>query len=367
MQSVSGKVAVVAPRESIIGERLGINDPAQITAFFANGYFIAFYRDLDGYVYYKKSSNAIDWTLPALGNPAIGVDINQYYNYSIWYDGVYVNLVWGGVAIGSGVQFKRGTISGGEITWGTTYDAVTWPGQALNEPAICKTPDGYLWVTFWVTPPWTLWGVKSTTTDGSSWGTPVRVEPSLSAIHSSPIPLTNDTVYVVYWNPSGYLYGRTFDGTNIGARETIADTGTYGWFSAVHGLLGVIHVAFFDGTYVRWRRRVDSTWQTDVAVSAAYLCYHPVLMRAETNKIMLFYNDANLGKLYERHWLGGDSWSDATEIGTTHLNSYTPMSRSYSGLWAQLVWRYFVWIEFPGEPEQLKHHNFDTSIVPNAP
>jgi len=256
--------------------------PSQRRVFYRNGYYFLFHQDTNNDTVYKYSTDKENWTKPVTGNPAAieadtygdsrGCDIEYFGG-----DKVYIVVGRNTDFMTSGythLKVKEGTISNGEITWGSWVTIIykSWSSQyywsQFGAVSLCKSPDGYFWITTkvnWENSPNETWWCRSQNpNDFSSWIGPYSMSVS-NPYWSQNVSLeTSNGVYQMDKNNSGIVRGRTYPtGGPAGDWETVSIYNAL-YPAALSTPDGNIHIIYrTEATYprtIRYRKRVSGVW-----------------------------------------------------------------------------------------------------------
>jgi len=215
---------------STVGTSTSVN--ATIVAFerktlYVNGLFWVFYCD-GTHIVYRTSTDGSTWsnaTTVAAGT------VGQCF--SIFHDGTYLHYGrTSPFASPYALYYRRGTLnSDGTITWSlnevTVYD---FGGINPFEVLVLVDSDGYPWLacrTYYSGNRYT-WYVKATATDGSTWGTPTKIETANNYLLAGFHPLPNGRLIIICTKAgtSNVVYAyKIWDGSQWSASWT--DISTY--------------------------------------------------------------------------------------------------------------------------------------------
>jgi hypothetical protein len=253
------------------------------------GYCFAFYCDGTDFVY-KTSSNGISWSN---AKTAVTDVVPQVAcRFSVFFDGNHVYMAFSrGWSSGMSMQFKRGTISGETINWGTEY---TVENVSLVYQPVVTCDSGGLPFILWFKNDWLGHDAigrfsRCSTADGS--GTWTNVDVTTKAGGLSILQMSNGQVYLIYFRYETWLYdsgpgwwayftafrpyGRLWNGTSLGSEEVIYSDVYEGqgedlydtilmYSSATVDKDDTIHFVFKNDiwtTALRYHKRVNGTWQ----------------------------------------------------------------------------------------------------------
>jgi len=202
---------------------------------------------------------------------------------------------------------------------GEESEYVRTPTHQYYSAGIAVDSKGYPWISYCLRPSDT-WNryirsvVKSTTEDGSNWGSPTEFDsPPTPAAHSSSIvALTDGKAYALYSCNSSTLKGFLFDGKSWGSEEKASDHNPQNspYFSIVSQGDNVHVVYLRQATYqIRYKQRTyGSGWGTEEVIQESVTSSSAPLLTidAGTNILNCFwagYPKANY--IYYKKFIGG--------------------------------------------------------------
>jgi hypothetical protein len=293
-------------------------------AVWHEGYAYIFFAEYDpalgeaGDFIYNSSPDGVNWTKPAIGNPvatrAERGDVAWAHQIDVYYDGTYIYVVVGQDMDYGAVIVKRGKPSKGVITW-EPWVTVVPPSQ---DPywkiyvSMTKTEDGYFWIAYANMNPTNYYSNVYCTRSASpnsisSWLTPVLIYSAAAAgwRNVAVLPVSPSSVYVMYYNYSGAplyqtrVFGKTFDGYNVGAEESITPLNinndrAWAAVSDAYKNICVLYQKYGAPNYIYLRRRVGGVWldpiQTPIVPAPSY--YNGFSLTATaSDKLYIFFNE----------------------------------------------------------------------------
>jgi hypothetical protein len=206
------------------GEYYPTDQNFQRKSFYANGRFWVFYCN-GSMLYYENSADGSSWE-----NQTVVANIQQGYDFSIWFDGTYLHCAW--YTLGD-LYYRRGAPeSDGTITWSAGDQVIVELNNAYPMyPCITVDSAGYPWIgyrggAFSDGDPYVI---KSSKNDGT-WTTDSGFPYQLSSYRTmepwrvSVTPLTSGKVYATYTHDysGGAVLGQLWNGSSWGSEELIS-------------------------------------------------------------------------------------------------------------------------------------------------
>jgi len=303
----------------------------QRRAFFKGGYYFVFLPDLDGGTLdwiYKVSADKTTWSKPAIGNPVIASPDYWIYNVDIFFDGQNVYCVYSRDFMGDPVYIKKGTITGDSIIWSSPVVAMTGiAGQSPRVVSMTKTADGYFWVSANYMFENHIYAAKSSLPNNiDSWDSKVQISDEDTSVGGI-VPASSSTVIVV-WVRSGRLGLRanTFDGVDVGTKETVTTTIMADLLTTAWSLVSTddfkIHVAFVAPDYnINYVVKSGGVWtETDGLITTPDF-FKAVSVAKVGNGIYLCYkydDGAGTDIIYSKYF-DGAKWEDPITISTSEV------------------------------------------------
>lgn len=229
----------------------------------SSGYYWLFYFD-GGNTRYERSNDTTGatWTMPSV------LFANGQVQPHVWQD---ADTVYVAYTSNRDVLVRRGTISGGTISWSPTYVAMDGDASLVYSLAtMCKDANGYLWVATRSLSGGTYSGCVARSVnpnDASAWLAPDCITPTSAtgALYIDIQPLAGGDVYAV-WHRDGAIEGKRYSAASgwEAATTSIAAgfTGdTQMLFSAVADAQGNVHLLYISPLGdVRYTRYEGTTW-----------------------------------------------------------------------------------------------------------
>jgi hypothetical protein len=141
----------------------------------------------------------------------------------------------------------------------------------------------------------------------SSWLTPVLIYSAVAAgwRNVAVLPVSPNSVYVMYYNYSGAplyqtrVFGKTFDGYNVGAEESITpldiiNDRSWAAVSDAYRNICVLYQKYAAPKYIYLRRRVGGVWQDPIEtpIVPAPSGYNGFSLTAtDSDKLYIFFNE----------------------------------------------------------------------------
>lgn len=363
-----------APSQTDPSNFPNVRGSSQRRTFWHQGYgyiFIAEYTNELGDIVYNSTSDGVNYTKPTIGNPVITREelgnTDWSYHYDILYDGTYVYAVVVKQVAGGTLKIKRGTPSGGIISWGSWITIYTAPSNLFPVmPSLTKTNNGYFWVAYTIRPTsapyyFDVYCVRSSQPNSiDSWNSPVLIfdENQYTGFKNcAVVPMSDSSVYVMYYRYGYNVYGHTFDGSNVGAQEDVSVyslNGVESWGANSDGYNNVcILYQRYTDSKIFLRRRLSSGWESPIEtpIVPAPSYFNGISLTAtNSSKLYLFYNEEindPYYKFYYRTWDPSSGFSAPTLLAdneriTSDLNEEICSSRKIEngilmGLWFRSV------------------------------
>ncbi len=326
-------------------------------------------------IFYYSSKDFLTWDKPEMGNPVStyadrGSTVEALafpLQADFLYDGTYVYHVVLNQTDGGNIKIKKGTPSNGKITWGswqTVFAGVL--GQVPVFVSLANTPDGYFWVAYTYHPAVSPYVYHVNCTKSSlpnsieSWELPVQIYHETVATYKNcaVLPVSSSSVYVIYYHREDYnLFGRTFDGTNVGTEEAISEGDWMGndrsWAACSDGNNNICVIwQSGDVQIIFLRRRVSGAWETKIEtpITPAPCFYNGFSLTAtSTTKIYILYTEEvsdPYHNYYYRTWSPEEGFSEAVLVAESenvqsNYNQETCSNANYDLDGQKLIWLWF--------------------------
>jgi len=326
------KGAYVEIDPSIIGTsttEYATSYPFQRKTFYANGRFWVFYSDGTNMVY-RTSTDGSTWT-----SPTTITSCSAGYGFSIWFDGTYLHYARGSF-------YRKGTPNAdGTISWCDSEQDI---GVSASYPVIAVDSEQHPWILYYGGDNCSV--IKSAWTNGT-WSTASGFPYQLDTTYKYPasiVPLSSGKVYVMWgWSysssQSGFsLYGKLWDGSSWGSKETIG-TILYTYTASAVAIGDTIHLVFCryadpPGDYhLAYLNRTSSGWGTARIIASGRA--GPVISKDEDDNLYVFWAEVPTANhtyycKYDNEtntWSNNIDWLDESSQGLT--NKYYTLSSFY--------------------------------------
>lgn len=316
----------------IPSEALGTRTSGERKTFFHNGRYWIFFGGTSNWGYYtSRLEFSPVWATPV----TIGYKYDGAAYMNTWFDGTYVYYVRLDSAT---IYFRRGTPnSDGTITWSQAEQTV---GSADNDPAVCVDSDGYPFVAGQLG----AYGIRvwkaslnnGTFTNPTIWNFTDKGHcPAL-------LPLPNNKIYLMTYNPNNYLFGKIYDGSSWSDWEQCSyktcSGASYTAGSAIADEDGYVYMVYLtDETpnqiYHR-KRLLNGTWETETLLATSLSTEAtPNITRNGTNQFITWLS---VKTYYVKRWTG--TW-ETTQVFAVEdrytmpdLPPITSFYREYGGI-----------------------------------
>jgi hypothetical protein len=361
------------PDPSIVGTSTtasATEEPTQRKAFFANERYWVFYSDGTNFVY-SSSIDGETWDTPTTIRPA-----TAGYRCSIFFNGTYVYYAVSQPTLGTALVFRQGAPnSTGGITW-LADEQIAVAGETgimYRDPMIAVDSEGYALIgykrynnTDGTTYPW----ITKSGDNNGTWGrTPSPFPYQLNSTYSAAswnyaiAPLTDRKFYVTYGHSKARMYGRLYDGTNMGDMETVTSSKVgQTWSHSTVNQGDHVHMVFkkaFTHELIYINRTYGSGWGSEEEIqSATATDVSPVLsIDKSTNDLYCFWSNNN--RIYYKKRSGSlwdpsaTDWIDESLESLTGVGKNTCFYKSYEGKIG------FVYMTGTSSPYRVKFEYID--------
>lgn len=310
-------------------------------------YFFVCYSDGTNEVY-RTSLDGTSW------GAATNIRANTAsYAMAMWYDGTYVYYAYVLYGSGNNPKFRRGSISGATITWGTEVNAAVATNYG-EIPNLITDSGGYPWFMYRSDSSNGVIVAKSSTNDGT-WANPGGFPVTLTAYqnaHVGLVPLTTQRVYAMYGKAAnGKIYGKLWGGASWGSEED-ASSSNHVSSDEAHNACAVnegdnIHLVFlkvttYDIVYRKYTYGVG--WGSEATVQAGTTATSGVSLAIDdaTGTLYCFWaGSPTADHVYYKKCVGG-TWdanpTDLSNEATDHLAANSRLNAFYKayGSWIGL-------------------------------
>lgn len=247
-------------------------DPPQRSTFTGANRQWVFYSNGTNIVYSSRETGySGDW------DESTTFDSGDDWNFSsIWWDSTKVHVTWVTAdASNTDVFYRSGTpSSNGTIGWDTKYIAVSGEsGKYKNYVSICLDSDNYpvIGYTYYPDPTYhTSWVTIATSTDGSTWEEPYKLDSYATGAVSMPVvlPLSSSRkILAIYSYDATALRSRYYDGSSWGDIVTVVDYFT-NW--NVHSSVSFgdsVFCAYSDAPNLYYKLWSEDSWSLSQEIS----------------------------------------------------------------------------------------------------
>jgi hypothetical protein len=248
---------------------------SQRKTFYYGGYFWAFYWDGSNWVY-NTSTDGRFWGTPTAF--ASGIYTRGYFDVKVTPTGevFYARGYYDGTNYY--VLFRKGTISGSGISWGSEVQMNFGP-YYYSGLSVDKGSDGRYWIIIH------QYGNNVQayfSSDGSYWTATIVGTATVSTDTGGTlvVPMASGKMMAFVKDYNNVLYYNIWDGSDWGTLTSLGVTlvGGWGWFSAVSNG-DTVHLVYLkgDGT-IAYRKYDGTSWGSETTlVSSASLTSAPVI------------------------------------------------------------------------------------------
>lgn len=349
---------------------------ANRASFYAAGRYWVIYRDSDGDIWYRSSTDGVSWSD---AGSYIGNGIGTFKFFDIHFDGTYVQLVASGGVNGTTLYYERGAPqSNGTINLDAADEVQAFgAGEHAENVSITLNSEGYpiiMWSRWEGAAQKFPWVSVSTTKDGT-WTTKAGYPKQLESTAnyegfgiSTVLPLSNNNLLCLWGLSTKGVAARPVTNDTVGSRETPTTTNEledYYCWSALVLEDGVVHLTYEDSAnIIQYKyRTTGGSWEGKTALASSQPNQvKPHISPVGINDLLVIWLNITDDKIYLRKRING-TWIAAHMLSDESTDQITNGRRitSWRKPWSEKIG--ILYLTKTGSPYNIRFNWTEAGYV----
>ena len=355
---------------------MAIPSSLQRGIYYANGRWTEFFIDGSGYLDNVSSTDGTHWSV-STNVMGLGAIFDRGYEFSSYYNGTYLYLIYSGKSASYALKFVRATInSNGYPVWGTAHTVCEAGVNSQNVATVTSDSNGSIWVSF--NRYYSSANHINVTRFALNGGTGTRTSwlVNTGGYTSCILALNSGATYCLYYDGSSKILGRYFDGNYWQPANTTTSSvsSTYQWSATVNGTTTkIIKFVYISATspynvyYMSWTAP-SASWSstTELTTGTGSTTALPSISVNNASRTYVYLQNATTTIWLDNNtgsaWQGNQAWCTSPNTPSAYggfQSSFAARSGYIGTSWQYSNYLYFcnttVPISSPGGPSTYQY------------